>query len=153
MATCPFGEHLSAYHDGQLDERQRSEIERHLPNCPSCSAELGQLRDLSAMFASAPRARLSQIAMHRLHARVEEAMDEPLLRFVRVLSAIAACVLVAGSMWLVRMRDVRTVENTTPAAPPWADVGVASDSPSGAYSTPAAAWYLADDSMRSDDAP
>jgi anti-sigma factor RsiW len=153
MATCPFSESLSAYHDDRLDERQRSEIERHLPTCPSCAAELAQLRAISGLFASASQPRLSQIAQHRLHFAVDEAMDEGVLKIVRVLSAIAACVLVAGSLWLVRTRDVRTVENTTPVAPPWADVGVTSDSPSGAYSTPAAAWYLADDSLRSDDAP
>ena len=93
--------------------------------------------------------RLSQIGLHRLHRRVDQAMEEGLLRFVRVFNAIAACVLVAGSAWLLmKTRDDRAVENTTPAAPPWVDVADVSDSPSGAYSTPAAAWYLADDTSR-----
>jgi hypothetical protein len=80
---------------------------------------------------------------------MDQAMEEGLLRFVRVFNAVAACVLVAGSAWLLmQTREVRTVE-TTPAAPPWVDV--ASDSSTGAYSTPAAAWYLADDTSRTTD--
>jgi hypothetical protein len=109
---------------------------------------------MSRLLASAPAAHLSQIGLHRLHRRMDQAMEEGLLRFMRVLNAVAACVLVAGSAWLLmKMRDERTVEISTPAAPPWVDVAEVSDSPSGAYSTPAAAWYLADDSGRSDEAP
>ncbi len=104
------------------------------------------------MLLSGPSPKLSQIGLYRLHNQVDQAMEEGVLRIVRVLSAIAACVLVAGSAWLVMTRD-RTVESVTPVAPPWADVVEASDSPSGAYSTPAAAWYLADDSARSDESP
>jgi len=105
------------------------------------------------MLLSGSSPRLSQIGLYRLHNRVDQAMEAGVLRIVRVLSAIAACVLVAGSAWLIRAREDRAVENTMPVAPPWADVVEASDSPSGAYSTPAAAWYLADDSARSDDSP
>ncbi|HEX4053977.1 MAG TPA: zf-HC2 domain-containing protein [Tepidisphaeraceae bacterium] len=151
--TCPFNQHLEAFYDGELDEARRSEIERHLPNCPSCAAELGRLQAMSGMLASASAVKLSQIGLYRLHNRVDQAMEEGLLRIVRVLSAVAACVLVAGSVWLMKTREDRTVEMAMPVAPPWADVVEASDSPAGAYSTPAAAWYLAQDSARSDDSP
>ncbi|MGD0539903.1 MAG: zf-HC2 domain-containing protein [Tepidisphaeraceae bacterium] len=153
MATCPFSEHLEAFYDGELDESRRSEVVSHLPQCPSCTEELGRLQAMSRMLLSGSSPRLSQIGLYRLHNRVDQAMEAGVLRIVRVLSAIAACVLVAGSAWLIRAREDRAVENTMPVAPPWADVVEASDSPSGAYSTPAAAWYLADDSARSDDSP
>jgi anti-sigma factor RsiW len=152
MATCPFNNHLEAFYDGELDEARRSEIERHIRECPSCTEELARLQAMSRMLLSGPSPKLSQIGLYRLHNQVDQAMEEGVLRIVRVLSAIAACVLVAGSAWLVMTRD-RTVESVTPVAPPWADVVEASDSPSGAYSTPAAAWYLADDSARSDESP
>jgi anti-sigma factor RsiW len=151
MASCPLDNHLQAYFDGELDESRRSELELHLRDCPSCTAELARLQAISRMIASAPSPRLSQIGLYRLHNQLDQAMEEGVLRIVRVLSAIAACVLVAGSAWLVKVRDDRAVESATPVAPPWADVVEASDSPSGAYSTPAAAWYLADDSGRNDD--
>jgi anti-sigma factor RsiW len=152
MAVCPFNEQISAFHDGEVDHVRRAEIEQHLRDCPSCAAELDRLQAMSRLLMAAPSARLSQIGLHRLHRRMDQAMEEGLLRFVRVFNAVAACVLVAGSAWLLmQTREVRTVE-TTPAAPPWVDV--ASDSSTGAYSTPAAAWYLADDTNRTtDEAP
>jgi len=152
---CPFTEQLDAFHDGELDEASRARIERHLAECPECSAEIGRLQSISQLFVSLPAPRLSQISMHRLHRWTDEAMEEGLLRIMRVLSAVAACLLVAGSALLVKTRENRTVEASMPVAPPWADVVDTSDNSSSvAYSTPAAAWYLADDtSTRSDDAP
>ncbi len=154
MASCPTSQQLSAYHDGELDEALRLEIQRHLPVCPACSTELARLGALSTLVAEYPAAKLSQIGLHRLHRRVEQAMEEGLMRFVRVLNTVAACVLIAGSAFLVmRSRQDRTVENTTPAAPPWVgvDVAEASDSSTGASTTPAAMWYLTDDSSRGGD--
>jgi anti-sigma factor RsiW len=155
MASCPTSQQLSAFHDGEVDESLRGEIEAHLRACASCAAELSKLEAMSRLFSPAGSgSRLSQIGLHRLHRRMDQAMEEGFLRFVRVLNAVAACVLVAGSAWLLmKTRDARAVESATPAAPPWVDVVNVSDSPTGVYSTPAAAWYLADDSSRADEAP
>jgi anti-sigma factor RsiW len=152
MTACPFSKQLEAYHDGELDPLLRQALERHLSECSECAAELAQLQGMSRMFAALPPVHLSQIGLHRLHVKADQAMDESLLRAVRVLSAVAACVLVAGSAWLFKTRgDAR--ENM-PVAPPWADVAMALDvePSSGTYSTPAAAWYLADDSGRGQNA-
>jgi Putative zinc-finger len=152
MSECPNNLRLSAYHDGELDESGRAEVERHLRDCPSCAAELAQLREMSRLFASQESPRLLPIAVHRLHKKVDDAMEEGLLRFMRVFNAIAACVLIAGSAWLMMKPRGQnpTVEPAiaTPAVPPWVNVENISDTPSGAYSTPAAAWYLADDTSR-----
>ena len=156
MADCPTSEQLSAVHDGEIDEIRWLEIERHLRQCPSCAAELERLRTMSRLVAAAPAAKLSPIGLHRLHRRVDQAMEEGFLRFVRMLNTIAACLLIAGSAWLmVKTREGQTVQSSMPAAPPWVGVDVAetSDSPSGATSTPAAAWYLAGDSSRGEDSP
>jgi anti-sigma factor RsiW len=154
MASCPTSQQLSAFHDGEVDETRRTEIEEHLRDCPACAAELDRLAAVSRLFTTVPSIRLSQIGLHRLHRRMDQAMEEGFLRFVRVLNAIAACVLVAGSAWLLlKTRDSRAVEIATPAAPPWVVSEVSDDTPTGAYSTPAAAWYLADDSGRTDEAP
>ncbi|MGD0388765.1 MAG: zf-HC2 domain-containing protein [Tepidisphaeraceae bacterium] len=156
MASCPTSEQLSAFHDGEIDEVRRVEIERHLRQCPLCGAEMERLQAISRLLGAAPAAKLLPIGLHRLHRRVDQAMEEGLLRFVRVLNTIAACVLIAGSACLmVKTRENQTVQSPMPAAPPWVGVDVAetSDSPSGAASTPAAAWYLAEDSSRGDDSP
>jgi len=150
--NCPTSEQLSAFHDGELDEVRRVEIEGHLRQCPLCAAELERLQAMSRLLGAAPTARLLPIGLHRLHRRVDQAMEEGFLRFVRVLNTIAACVLIAGSAWLMaKTREDQTVESPMPAVPPWVGVDVVSDSPSGATSTPAAAWYLAEDSSRGDD--
>lgn len=156
MSECPNNLRLSAYHDGELDESSRAEVERHVRDCPACAAELAQVREITRLFASQPAPGLLPIAVHRLHKKVDDAMEEGALRIMRVFNAIAACVLIAGSAWLMmkpREQD-RTVEpGATPAAPPWVSVETVSDTPSGAYSTPAAAWYLTDDTSRNFDAP
>jgi anti-sigma factor RsiW len=152
MTPCPSSEQLSAFLDDEVSDSRRAEMQEHLRICPMCAAEIEQIKSLSLVVSESPAPRLSQISLHRLHVRVNEAMDRGLLRFVRVFNAVAACVLVAGSAWLmVKTHEVRTVESTTPAAPPWVDVAEVSDTPTGAYSTPAAAWYLADD--RGDEVP
>ena len=154
MSECPNNQRLSAYHDGELDQSSRSELERHLRDCRACKVELGRLSEMSRLLNSGKIPVLSPIGVHRLHRKVNEAMEEGVLRIMRVLNAIAACVLIAGSAWLMKTRVDRTVETpATPAAPPWVNVAQVSDTPSGAYSTPAAAWYLADDTSRNDDAP
>jgi anti-sigma factor RsiW len=149
MPICPFSPELEAYHDGELPPPRHQAIERHLPQCPVCVSELAELASTSELLASSPRTGLSQIALHRLHRKVDDLMEEGMLRLIRVLSAVAASVLVVGSAWLVRGHQ-SAVENSAPIAPPWADVAMSSDleTSSGAYSTPAAAWYLADESAR-----
>ncbi len=154
MVSCPTSEELSAFHDGEMDSVRRVEIEGHLRQCRSCEAEMTRLEAMSRLLGAAPAAKLSPIGLHRLHRRVDEAMEEGFLRLVRVLNTIAACVLIAGSAWLMmKTREAQTVENIAPAAPPWVDVAETSDSPSGAASTPAAGWYLAGDSSHVEDSP
>jgi anti-sigma factor RsiW len=150
--NCPTSEQLSAFHDGEIDEIRGVEIEGHLRQCRLCVAEVERLEAMSRLLGAAPAARLLPIGLHRLHRRVDQAMEEGFLRFVRVLNAIAACVLIAGSAWLMaKTRQDQRAQSPMPAAPPWVGVDVVSDSPSGAASTPAAAWYLAEDSSRGDD--
>jgi anti-sigma factor RsiW len=164
MASCPYQDQLSAFSDGELPEARIAEIQEHLRQCASCATELDGLQAMARLMNSErvnsfENARLSQIGLHRLQQRVGQAInevgEEGVLRFVRVFNGIAACLLVAGSAWLMvkASGDRVTVESATPAAPPWVDVAVVSDTPSGAYSTPAAAWYLADESGRADEAP
>ncbi|HSV15479.1 MAG TPA: zf-HC2 domain-containing protein [Tepidisphaeraceae bacterium] len=154
MNTCALNTKLDAYHDGELAGAELASFERHLAECGECSRQLAQLRAMSDLFAAAPQVKLSQIAMHRLHQRIDVGgADQGLLRLGWTMSAIAASLLLVGSVWLTRMSNPTT---TPEAAPPWVGVPVVAQADP-AYreiaATPAAQWYLADASTRNDEIP
>jgi anti-sigma factor RsiW len=156
MSECPFTPQVSAYHDGELDAARRTEMDRHLAQCSDCAAALEQLRSMSRWFSDAPSPRLSQISMRRVHQRVESVMDEPLVRTARILSAIAAAVLIVGSFWLVRAGGMgRSTATQAISTPPWAGISASPDAETTmvSASTPAAQWYLADNSSRAEELP
>ena len=103
MSDCKYNhEQLEAYHDGELDAGARAEVERHLESCEGCSSILMGIEATSRLFTEAEPIRLSQIGMARLHANLELLTDRGLLRLARVMTGLAASVLVVGSLWLVR---------------------------------------------------
>ena len=71
MSECEQAIRLNAYHDGELSPAARADLERHLGQCPQCSAELERLRRLRGMFASLPRPELPAFSRQRLHRAVE----------------------------------------------------------------------------------
>jgi anti-sigma factor RsiW len=156
MSDCPYTQQVSAYHDGELDAGRRGEMDRHLAQCPGCAAALEQLRSMSRWFADSQSPRLSQISLARVHRRVEAVMDEALVRTARILSVIAAAVLIVGSIWLVRVGGMnRSMATQVSSTPPWAGVSTSSDAETTtiAANTPAAQWYLADNSSRAEELP
>ena len=117
-------------------------------------AELASLKAMSQLLLIA-QPRLSQMSEHRLHNRAQRAMDEGLVRFARIVSGIAAVILVAASAGLVyrnsHMGDAGTPNNTMVASstevnPPWVEVPVATDNEATliAQSSPVAVYYLSD---------
>jgi anti-sigma factor RsiW len=155
MSVCPENNRLSAYHDGELDAPARVAVEAHLTQCPACAEELAEMAAMSNLFATAQRPHLSQIAAHRLSNRVRELFSDDVLRIARRLRAIAACVLVVCSIWLLRSSNSNSRQSLTeasPSTPPWIDVAVAASAETNSLdaTTPAAAWYVADFSSRGD---
>jgi anti-sigma factor RsiW len=151
MAPCPTGEELSAYHDRRIARERFDFIEQHVAECDPCALELSRLAALSRLFASAIRPNLSQIARHRLHGKIDQAMERGLIRFGWNISGIAASILLVSSAWLMH---VGTTKQTSEAAPPWLGVAVNSDADAVVQNarTPAAALYLADASAGSSSA-
>ena len=47
-------EWLPAYHDGELSENRRRQVEANLESCPSCRAELQDLQGLSVLLKTDP---------------------------------------------------------------------------------------------------
>ena len=99
MVDCENRVRLDAYHDGELSPAERSDIEAHLRDCPSCAAELAAIRGLSGAFAdTTPRepshGQLLQLARG---VRAEPPDARMLLRLFRG-TAVAAAVLLACSL-------------------------------------------------------
>jgi anti-sigma factor RsiW len=165
MAACPTIQELEAFFDGELDAARATEIRAHLLACPACAAEVARIEAATQLFRNAPAPRLSQISLHRLHANLETVMrgeresEQGVLRIARLLSAVAACIVVAGSLWLTHMQSTAPRQTAqVQAPPPWTDVAVNVDSDAPTTSTqeggiPIAEYYLSDASQRSDDQP
>jgi anti-sigma factor RsiW len=114
---CTYSqERLGAYYDGQLDAAGREEAERHLRACGACAERLAEWRGMSVLFAEAQGPRLSQIGLHRLHVNLDLMIDRGLLKLVRGLSAIAASVLLVGTLWLAHSRPVTSGESAAMAS-------------------------------------
>src|SRR4051794_23099316 len=101
---CPYTGQIGVYLDGELDADQRRALEAHLPSCAACSRETGEVRSLKALFAAAEYPALSGRAVERLHDQAESLYERGTLRIARALSGIAACLLIAGSLWLTQTR-------------------------------------------------
>ena len=46
---------LGAYHDGELEESRRRQVEAHLQSCEGCRTELNRLRALARLLQASPR--------------------------------------------------------------------------------------------------
>ena len=99
MVECANQVRLDAYHDGELSPADRSDVEAHLRDCPSCAAQLAAIRRMSGAFAEAtPRDPSHEQLLQLARSVRAEASDERmLLRLFRV-TAIAAAVLLACAL-------------------------------------------------------
>ena len=100
MIDCDHRVRLDAYHDGELSPAERAGVEAHLRDCPSCAAELAEIRAVSAAFArTAPRepsrGQLLQLARG---VRAEEPSDARMLLGLFRGTAVAAAVLLACAL-------------------------------------------------------
>ena len=181
MAGCEYGQHLSAYHDGELPPEVKIAIERHLPECPPCADELELLRELSGLVgelmtpstssvrvlttsgipaskASGTAAgtvwgklptKVSASSLSLLHGEVDrwcrEQGDGRLLRIARVLTGLAACLLIGAGLWVFGSSH-RAPPEAVAQAKPWEQVAVTlqTEIPSAGGIDLATDWVLAD---------
>jgi anti-sigma factor RsiW len=135
--NCPFESRLSAYHDNELSPADRVVVDSHLERCADCRVALASIREVSGLFAASAAQPLSQIARHRLHRRVDREVESGLVRLSWAMSAVAAAILVVGSVWL------KSVEPMSPPVQNGTGVLVID------ASSPAEQYYLADATVRS----
>ena len=101
MNKCESTIQIEAYHDNQLSDTDRAQVELHLAECMPCAEELSMLRRLSTKFAALPPIRLSQMALHRMHNNIDQMMDRSMLRFARMMTGIAALLLIGCCGWMM----------------------------------------------------
>ena len=78
---------------------ERSDVESHLRDCPSCAAELAAIREVSGAFAGAAPAEPSHEQLLGLARSVRaEPFDAPVLLKLFRVTAAAAAVLLACSL-------------------------------------------------------
>ncbi len=151
---CPSPEQLQRFFDDELAAPDRGRIAAHLEECSQCRAELAQLGALSAVLKQSAVPELLPIAMARLQQRISRVTDRSLMRLAWAMSSVAAVVLVGGLM-LLQASTATAQASSTPVqgAPPWVEALSAGHPLSRNATSPAAAWYLADASSRSDELP
>jgi anti-sigma factor RsiW len=94
--TCEKAAQVHAYYDGELDASRDRMFEAHLQRCAECSALLAELRELSSLLSSAPRAELPAQAMLGFHGAWHVARDRGIMRIAAALTAVAAMLLVGA---------------------------------------------------------
>lgn len=105
MSQCSYQISLDAYHDGQMPPEQARELERHLPGCAACSAELTRLSQLSQLLIATRPEGIRPDELTRAHEAVKEIEhsatdDRGIIRLMAGLSAVAASVLIISGAWL-----------------------------------------------------
>jgi len=156
---CSFSIRIDAFHDGELSATEQSAVRQHLNTCPACAAQLSQLQQMSRFFGENSDIRLSQIAMARLNNRLKSETSRGVIRLAWAMNAIAAAILVAGTVWLQHLQAEDSARTTSVAvasvtAPPWTGIAAANpDLPGKDAATPAAEFYLADATQKSADLP
>jgi predicted anti-sigma-YlaC factor YlaD len=135
MIDCSQSSQLSSLFDGELNVSARAALEAHLQTCDTCQQLLRQMQGLSVLLDAHPQPRLAMPMLQRMHWRLSGMMEQEaqlqrlrgrLLRISHVLSGIAACVLLAGGVWLYQGREPArpgtsvSVLTETPKPPdPW----------------------------------
>jgi len=102
MPECNYSSQIAAYYDRQLPMAAQQAISAHLPNCAPCQAQLQWLRQLSQQLAGAAAPPAPADFMYRLHARIDGEGERTLLRTAYSLLSLAACLLLAITLWMQR---------------------------------------------------
>ncbi|HEV2214894.1 MAG TPA: zf-HC2 domain-containing protein [Terracidiphilus sp.] len=68
-------EHISAYIEGEVDDRLRADIDRHLETCEICSAVLDSTRNVVVLMADDRVFELPVGFSQRLHERLDRELN------------------------------------------------------------------------------
>ena len=99
MSECPDNQRLSAFLDGELDAAECAAIERHLPQCETCSVALRDFRQISRLVGHWELPEISAGGLRKLHTRIDVLGWRRLERLAFTLSSMAAALVVATVLW------------------------------------------------------
>jgi anti-sigma factor RsiW len=92
---------LSAYHDGEVSESERADLEDLIAADAGCSQETLRLKRLSSLLRSAPVPDIPASVRARLHGALEPSPENGLLLLAEFLAAAAVVLLIFGStLWM-----------------------------------------------------
>ena len=97
MSECDRMREVSAYYDGELSPEESRRLETHVAQCAGCAAELQALGRLSGLLRDAASSTVPPETLARLRGAARVAQVVPL---ARRLTALAASILVACTMWM-----------------------------------------------------
>jgi len=100
MSECSYQSSLASYYDGQMPPETARDLERHVPTCAACAAELKALSRISRLLETARPEAIRPDELARVHQAVHEIDDRGVLRLVIGLSGIAASILIISAAWL-----------------------------------------------------
>ena len=117
MEQCPSILNVHLLHDGELSADAQHSVREHLRGCAECSAELAELQSISPAFVGLfPNVQLSMIERARLDERLKSEANHAangldwseLANTARMLSAIAASIVLISSIWLAEIPSRHT---------------------------------------------
>lgn len=98
LHTKRYGQVISRYADGELDDRARAQLERHLESCAACAVQLQEYRAVSsALTAPAPIQASPYLwtqVQRRLHERSAPRGFRRLVAWRPVATALAGAALI-----------------------------------------------------------
>lgn len=134
MTQCISQPQLEAFHDGELNPSQAKAVAEHLQSCTRCSAELAEIRRISALMAgdhSIDSQEMTDIELERLHVAVDQViartrrMSEP-FPMLKALTMLAASLLIIGMAWLAEVPAAKPIPQPAmlAGAPEWEKVAM-----------------------------
>ena len=74
---CSFHKNLSAFLDGELDSRERAQMEQHISECMDCRREAEKLRVMIGFIEATPRPEVPADAWTGTLRKIEAASEKP----------------------------------------------------------------------------
>lgn len=104
---------IAAYHDGELDQARRREVEQLVQTDSQAAAELAELRELSAALRAVSRPRMDRDLLAAVHQQIDQTTgDAVIYRITRWAAAAAAAILLVCGTALM----TQTAVNGAPVA-------------------------------------
>jgi anti-sigma factor RsiW len=99
--SCVTAERIYRYLDGELDQAERRDLERHLDGCPSCRRALAERRRVGEAAAGLPDLALPPGFSRRVMERIERPRVTALGWLVLAAGSCASMVIVIAGLFLL----------------------------------------------------